>query len=208
MASWSEPPASVEDYIKDLSPFARPLVERIRKVITSTAPDLDEAIRWNCPSYKGKLLVCGFSAFQKHVSLTFWRGADLPDPKGILAHGQGKTAMRTAKFTAPEQVNDTLIRDWVQAAVALDRGDPLPQPPKKKEKPKPAVPPPALANALSLKKNAKARAGFIALSPSCQREYCEWIEQAKQETTIQRRVEKALEKLSMGEGLNDKYKTC
>lgn len=129
MASWNEPPASVEDYIKSLSAHARPMVEIIRKVIVSTAPDLEEAIRWNTPSYKGKLLVCGFAAFQKHVLLTFWRGSELPDPKGLLTQGQGKTAMRTVKFTSLEEVNEKVIKAWVQAAVALDRSGVAPRAP-------------------------------------------------------------------------------
>lgn len=99
------------------------MAELIRQVILSTAPHLEEAIRWNTPSYKGKLLVCGFAAFQKHVLLTFWRGSDLPDPKGLLAQGQGKTAMRTIKFTALEQIHEKTLRAWVKAAAALDRGD-------------------------------------------------------------------------------------
>jgi hypothetical protein len=123
MASWSEPPASVEDYIQNLSPHARPMAELIRQVVLSTAPHLGEAIRWNTPSYKGKLLVCGFAAFQKHVLLTFWRGSDLPDPKGLLAQGQGKTSMRTIKFTSLEQIHEKTLRAWVKAAAALDRGD-------------------------------------------------------------------------------------
>ncbi|MFZ4593056.1 MAG: DUF1801 domain-containing protein [Verrucomicrobiaceae bacterium] len=127
MASWNEPPVSVEAYVASLSAFARPMVETIRKVIISTAPDLEEAIRWNTPSYKGKLLVCGFAAFQKHVLLTFWRGAELPDPKGLLTQGQGKTAMRTVKFTSPDQVNEKVIKAWVKAAVALDRSGVAPR---------------------------------------------------------------------------------
>lgn len=123
MASWNEPPASVEDYIQSLSPHVRPMAELIRQLVLSTAPNLEEAIRWNTPSYKGKLLVCGFAAFQKHVLLTFWRGAELPDPKGLLAQGQGKTAMRTVKFTALEQIHEKTLRTWVKTAAALDRDE-------------------------------------------------------------------------------------
>ena len=201
MASWSEPPVSVEAYISDLSAFARPLVERLRQIIVSAAPDLDEAIRWNSPSYKGKLLVCGFSAFQKHVSLTFWQGANLPDPKGLLQNGQGRTAMRTVKYTSMDQVDDAMVRNWVVTASALDRGEPV-APLKPTRKVLPKVP---AALSIALKRNEKARAVFAKMSTSNRREYCEWIAEAKQETTVQRRVEKAVEKLSQGEGLNDKY---
>lgn len=202
MACWSEPPVSVDAYISELSAFARPVVERLRQIIVSAAPDLDEAIRWNSPSYKGKLLVCGFSAFQKHVALTFWQGASLPDPKNLLQNGQGRTAMRTVKYTAMDQIDDSMVRNWVLTAAALDRGEPVPQP-KAPRKVAPKVPD---ALAVALKRDAKAKAVFEKMSVSHRREYCEWIAEAKQETTVQRRVEKALEKISQGEGLNDKYR--
>lgn len=178
------------------------MVDRLRQIIVSAAPELDEAIRWNAPSYKGRLLVCGFCAFQKHVSLTFWQGANLPDPKGMLQHGQGRTAMRTVKYTVMDQIDDAMVRTWVQMATALDRGETLPvvEPPKKA----PPKVPAALATAL--KRNAKAKATFDKMSPSHRLEYCEWIAEAKQETTVMRRVEKTLEKLAQGEGLNDKYR--
>jgi uncharacterized protein YdeI (YjbR/CyaY-like superfamily) len=146
--------------------------------------------------------VCSFSAFQKHVALVFWRGAELNDSTGLLTHGQGRSPMRSAKFTAVNQVDEKLIRAWVTAAVALDKNPakPKPKPQKRPEAPVPK----ALASALA--KNAKARAVFEAIPPSHRREYCEWIAEAKQEATVQRRVEKTVEKLSQGEGLHDKYR--
>lgn len=121
---------------------------------------------------------------------------------GQLIHGQGRSAMRTAKFTASNQINEKVIRAWMLAAVTLDSAGPATKP-KKKKRPEPAVPP-ALAAALA--KNAKARHTFAAIPPSHRREYCEWIAEANQEATVQRRLEKTLAKLSAGEGLNDKFR--
>jgi hypothetical protein len=195
-------PGSVAAYVKALSDFARPMIERIRRIILQTAPDLDEGVRWNSPTYKGHSLVCAFAAFQKHVSLAFWRGAELDDPKKLLVHGQGRSPMRTAKFTEPGQLDEKMIRAWVAAAVKIDAAGTAPKPARRK-RPEAAVPP-ALAKAL--KKNAAARKTFAAVPPSHRREYCEWIAEAKQEETIARRVAKAVEKLADGEGLNDRYR--
>ncbi len=205
MATWTEPASTVEAYMVGLSDFARPVVERLRRVIRDAGPDLDEAIRWNAPSYKGKLIVCGFAAFQKHVLLTFSRGAELHDPKGLLAQGQGRTAMRSAKFTALDQVDERMVHDWVTLAVNLDAtGETVVRRPPVKE-PEPTMPG-ELQRVLNLRKNGKAKATYEGLSPSARREYCEWIASAKKEETLLLRVAKSLEKLLDGEGLNDSYR--
>jgi hypothetical protein len=49
-----------------------------------------------------------------------------------------------------------------------------------------------------LKTNAKAAGFFAALSPSCKKEYAEWIDSAKQAETKERRVAKAVEMLMAG----------
>ena len=205
MASWTEPAATVEAYLANLSAFAKPVVDKLREIILTTAPQLDEAIRWNAPSYKGKLLVCGFTAFQKHVALTFWRGAELTDPKNLLINGQGRTAMRTMKITALEQVDEKMIRSWVKEAVKLDEsgGTVVSRP---VEKPPEPVIPESLSKALAMKKNARAKATFDNLTAFGRREYCDWISSAKKEETLKLRVAKSLEKLLDGEGLNDTYR--
>jgi len=206
MASWSEPSQNVDEYMAKLSSFARPIAEKLRALILDNASHLEEAIRWNSPSYKGKLLVCGFAAFQKHVSLTFWRGAELDDPMGYLSHGQGQTPMRTVKYTAMEQLNEKMVKAWLKQAVKLDEsGEPVVRKSGEVAQ-RPIIVPEVLQKALMLKKNAAARKTFEGLSPSGRREYCEWIAGAKQEETVLRRLEKSLEKLKAGEGLNDTYR--
>lgn len=49
---------------------------------------------------------------------------------------------------------------------------------------------------------------FYDLTPGKQREYCEYIETAKRDTTKQKRIEKIKPMILEGIGLNDKYKNC
>ena len=70
------------------------------------------------------------------------------------------------------------------------------------KKPPPQVPA-TLARALSKKK--KAREFFETLSPSAQRDYCEWIAEAKRDSTKEKRVATAIEWLSEGKKRNWKY---
>jgi uncharacterized protein YdeI (YjbR/CyaY-like superfamily) len=60
--------------------------------------------------------------------------------------------------------------------------------------------------AIALAGNQKALATFQDFSPSCKREYLEWITEAKTEATRQKRVETALEWMAEGKSRNWKYK--
>src|SRR5260370_26728148 len=74
-----------------------------------------------------------------------------------------------------------------------------------KHKPAPRVPDDLAA---ALKKNRKAAATFVAFSPTNQREYIEWISEAKREETRVKRLATAIEWLAEGKIRNWKYVNC
>ena len=57
----------------------------------------------------------------------------------------------------------------------------------------------------ALKKNKAAGAAFATMTPSCRREYCAWIADAKREETREKRVVTAVEWIAEGKGRNWKY---
>ncbi len=57
-----------------------------------------------------------------------------------------------------------------------------------------------------LQNNQDLKQSFENLTPGKQREYSEYISQAKKEETRQQRLEKIIPMIKMGKGLNDKYK--
>jgi uncharacterized protein YdeI (YjbR/CyaY-like superfamily) len=59
-----------------------------------------------------------------------------------------------------------------------------------------------------LKKNKVVAKQFAAMSPSCQREYCEWIADAKRAETREKRVATAMEWIGEGKSRNWKYQNC
>lgn len=60
----------------------------------------------------------------------------------------------------------------------------------------------------ALKKNKKATTVFDAFSPSCKREYIEWIAEAKREDTRDKRIAQAVEWIAEGKQRNWKYQNC
>jgi len=62
--------------------------------------------------------------------------------------------------------------------------------------------------AAALKKNKAAKTTWDAFSPSCKREYVDWITEAKREPTRIKRVAQAVEWMAEGKQRNWKYQAC
>ena len=60
----------------------------------------------------------------------------------------------------------------------------------------------------AMSKSAKARATFDAFPPGQQREYLEWVADAKADDTRARRIKQAVEWMSQGKRRNWKYENC
>jgi Domain of unknown function (DU1801) len=59
--------------------------------------------------------------FRRHVTLGFYHGGELPDPRGLLpeAGGQqvgGSLTMRSLRISSLEQVRDPALRSLIEAA--------------------------------------------------------------------------------------------
>jgi uncharacterized protein YdeI (YjbR/CyaY-like superfamily) len=60
----------------------------------------------------------------------------------------------------------------------------------------------------ALKKSKAAANVFHQFSPSCKREYVEWIAEAKRPETRERRIAQAVEWIAEGKQRNWKYQNC
>ena len=126
----------------------------------------------------------------------------MSDPQGLLT-GIGNTAMAAARAACLDDLPDdkTLIA-YIREAVRLNEaGVKIPRP-KAGTRTELVVPADLAA---ALKKNKRALATFEAFSYSHQKEYVEWIVEAKQDATRQRRLATAIEWLAEGKSRNWKY---
>jgi hypothetical protein len=193
---------SVDAYIAKAPEFARPICEALRTLIHKAAPELRETIKWGSPCFEGRGLVCGLGAFQKHVRLFFFKGAQVPDPGGIFVAGEDNASGRSAKFPSLEKIPVKRLERLIRAAAKLDAAGKARPVPRAR---RPELPMPK-EFAASLKRSPKARAYFETLPPSCRREYIEWISTAKRDETRERRLAEAIEMLSEGRRQNEQYR--
>lgn len=163
---------------------------------------MEETIKWGIPvfTFNGRNVV-GIAGFKSHFTLWFYNGVFLRDNHHVLTNAQeGKTnALRQWRFTAREQINEALIRAYVEEAIANETEGRTWKP-----QPKGKLPvPPQLEDALA---DDVLRRHFENLTPYRQNEYAAYISEAKQETTRLSRIEKIKPLILQGVGLHDKYK--
>jgi uncharacterized protein YdeI (YjbR/CyaY-like superfamily) len=192
----------VDAYIAKAQPFARPILDHVRERVHDVLPDVEEAVKWSMPAYTlGGKIVLITAAFKAHMALNFWRGQEL---RGEGADGEamgqfGKIA--TLADLPPDVELDRLIRD----AAELAKSAPAPRKAKHASKPPPEVHPEFAA---ALAEAPKAKAALDGFPPSAQRDYFEWIAEAKQEATRQKRIATAVEWLTEGKRRHWKYENC
>ncbi len=195
----------VDAYIAAAPEFARPILQKIRKLVHAADPEIEEGLKWRCPHFVHGGIVCGMAAFKNHCAVNFWKGklifgARLPE--GDREAGMGQFGRLTSLADLPE---DELFIGYVREAVRLNRdGIKLPAAPKK-EKAELIVPPALRA---ALKKNKTAARAFESFSHSHRKEYVRWIAEAKTEATRARHVQTAITWLAEGKSRNWKYVNC
>jgi uncharacterized protein YdeI (YjbR/CyaY-like superfamily) len=189
----------IDAYIAKAQPFARPILEKVRERVHAVVPDIEEAMKWSTPSYcrNGKI-VLGTAAFKAHAALHFWRGQELGIDTSTEAMGQfGKL---TSVADLPSNLDELIAK-----AVDLSANAPAPRRAKHEPKPPPEMHP-EFASALG--KAPAAKAALESFSPSAQREYLDWISEAKQDSTRRKRIADAVEWLSDGKRRHWKYENC
>jgi uncharacterized protein YdeI (YjbR/CyaY-like superfamily) len=202
--------ARIDEYIADAPVFAQPILAHVRALVHRASPEISEEIKWSQPFflYRGSLL-CFMAAFKQHCSFGFWSSEMAAVMKQDGRAGEDGAKGSRGAFgriaSIADLPSDKVMLGYVRQAIALSEStDPKPA---KVRKPKPEVePPPELLVAIEEKPGAAE--AFAMLSPSCRREYVNWILEAKRAETKERRIQTAVQWITEGKSLNWKYENC
>ncbi len=196
----------IDEQIAAAPAFAQPILRQLRVLVHLTCPEVEETIKWGRPFflYRGKMLFY-MAAFKGHCGFGFvgpdmrkvMRDAGMP-----IEEAAGSIGRITALSELPPRAQ---MLTWMRQAVAFAGSEA----PKKvsAKRPKPELEMPADLLTV-LKKTKGAKAIFDGFSPSCRREYVEWITEAKRAQTRERRVAQAVEWIAEGKTRNWKYANC
>jgi uncharacterized protein YdeI (YjbR/CyaY-like superfamily) len=180
----------VDAYIAKAPEYARPILNRIREWVHEGAPACEETLKWNSPTFVQNGILCGMAAFKQHCIVGFW--------KGSLVGANIRDKLTSVDDLPPKP---DFLRSVRRAVELNESGVKVVRAPAKPKKP--LAMPADFRRALA--RSAKARATWQSFSPSHQREYLEWILDAKQEETRSRRIGQAVEWISEGKPRNWKY---
>lgn len=67
MATGRATPKSIDEYIAAFSPEVQTILERIRLTISTAAPDAEETISYQIPTFKLRGALVYFAAFKNHI---------------------------------------------------------------------------------------------------------------------------------------------
>jgi len=192
----------IDAYIARQADFARPILERLRAVVHEACPGVEETLKWSMPTFLyGGAILASMAAFKQHASFGYWKHADVMG-EGVERDGMGSYGRMSSVKDLPAK--KTLVADLKRAMqLNVDKVKPA----RKATAPKPPMDAPADLVA-ALAKNAKARKTFDGFPPSAQRDYIEWIVEAKREETRTKRLAQTVEWLAEGKRRNWKYENC
>lgn len=194
------PVKNFEDYIEKHPQWENEL-RQLREVILLT--NLEETIKWGAPTYtlKNKNVV-SLGSFKNHYALWFFNGALLKKNTNLLVNAQeGKTkALRQIKFTKEDAIDSPILKAYIEEAIQLQQeGKSIPI-----QKNKELIIPMELTQ--YFQKNPEMETSFVNLTKGKQREYADYIREAKRSSTKIKRLEKIKPMIINQVGLYDKYK--
>jgi uncharacterized protein YdeI (YjbR/CyaY-like superfamily) len=192
-----------DEYIAKSAKFAQPILKKMRDLFHQACPQIEEKMKWSFPHFEYKGIVGSIVAFKNHVSFGFWKAKLMSDPHHLFVENSD-SPMNMSKLTDVSQLpSDQVLLGYIREAVTLnEQGAKLPARPKKPRQEELKMPDYFMAE---LKKNKKALAVFEKFSPSNKREYVEWLTEAKQDATREKRLATAIEWIAQGKPRNWKY---
>lgn len=174
-------------------------METLRAILLS-AP-LKEELKWGKPCYayqETNLFI--IQAFKDNCALLFFKGVLLKDEKNILVKpGENSQAARMIRFKDVQEIIKikSILKSYIKEAIDAEKNG-LKVEVKKEiqlELPEELV--------AKFKKNVAFKNAFNELTPGRQRAYLLFFNAAKQSETRVTRIEKYIQQILCGKGIND-----
>ena len=174
-------------------------LEKLRTIILDC--QLTEELKWGVPCYSFQesniILV---HVFKEYCAILFIKGALLHDANGILIQQtKNVQAGRQIRFTNVREIveMETILKAYIYEAIEVEKAGLKVNFKKNTE----LIFPEEFQNKLD--ENPALKTAFDALTPGRQRAYIFYFSQPKQSKTRESRVEKCMQQILNGKGLDD-----
>jgi hypothetical protein len=112
------PSEEIDRMVADLPDWRGERLSRLRTLINEADSNLKEDWKWGTPTwtYNGNGNVISLGAFKEHVKVNFFKGASLPDPKGLFNAGLDAKTTRSVDLREDDSIDEEALRELVRAA--------------------------------------------------------------------------------------------
>jgi uncharacterized protein YdeI (YjbR/CyaY-like superfamily) len=174
-------------------------IEKLRLITLDCG--LTEELKWGCPCYTfQKKNIVLIHVFKEYCALLFFKGSLLNDPKSILIQQTANVQVaRQIRFTNVQEITrqEGILKAYIYEAIEVEKAGlkvtlkktaefTIPEEFQKK-----------------LNKTPALKTAFKALTPGRQRAYILFFAAPKQSKTRESRIEKSMQQILHGKGLND-----
>src|ERR671924_137814 len=119
--SAESPSRLIDARIKELSDWRGETLSKIRRLIKQADPKVVEEWKWRgVPVWSHDGLICTGETYKSVVKLTFFKGAQLKDPKGLFNSSLEGNARRAIDLHEGNQIDETAFQALIREAVALN----------------------------------------------------------------------------------------
>lgn len=173
--------------------------KKLRNIVLDC--ELTEELKWRLPCYtfeKSNIVI--IQNFKEYCALMFFKGALLKDANGILIKpGENSQAQRQIRFTNVQEIAEMepILKAFIYEAIGVEKAGLKVNFKKTTE----YIIPEELQNKFD--EIPALKTAFEELTPGRQRQYILYFSQPKQSKTRESRVEKYMQHILDGKGLND-----
>lgn len=188
----------VDDYLNKANKWQEEF-ENLRMIILDCG--LTEELKWGRPCYTfQKSNIVLIQGFKEYCALLFFKGVLLKDVNNILIKPGKSQAGRQIRFTNAQEIAEMepILKAYIYKAIEVEKAGLKVNFKKTKD----FIIPEEFQNKLDEIPTLKT--AFEALTPGRQRAYIFYFSQPKQSKTRESRVEKCMQKILNGKGLNDR----
>jgi uncharacterized protein YdeI (YjbR/CyaY-like superfamily) len=178
-------------------------IEKLRTIVLNCG--LTEELKWGVPCYtlgdKQKSNIVLIHVFKEYCALLFFKGALLKDVNGILIQQtKNVQAARQIRFTNVREINKiaATLKAYIYEAIEVEKAGLKVNFKKNTDLKFPEE----FQNKLD--KMPSLKTAFYALTPGRQRAYNLYFSAPKQAKTRESRIEKCVQQILNGKGLNDR----
>jgi hypothetical protein len=115
------PSRLIDARIQELGDWRGDMLSRLRALIKQAAPAVVEEWKWRgVPVWYHNGMICTGETYKSIVKLTFFKGAQMKDPKKLFNSSLEGNARRAIDFHEGDKVNEAAFKALIREAVTLN----------------------------------------------------------------------------------------